>query len=275
MSEVEAAAATEEAAQENQEAVETGQSSEHRASIEQLLKAGAHFGHLTARWNPKMKPYIFMERNNIHIIDLRQTQVMLDAAAQAASRFARMGRNVLFVGTKKQAKDIVRKYAEECDSPYVVERWLGGMLTNFQTIRKSIRRMEELAKMEEEDVFQELKKKERLMHSREREKLEKVLSGIADMARLPGALFVVDINREHIAVDEARKLNIPVIAMVDTNCDPDLVDFPIPANDDALKSIELVTSVISRAVSEGKRAREVQEAGEQARKEKQQETAAE
>src|SRR5690606_18493339 len=270
MSEVEAAAAAEETAQETQEALETGQTSGHRASIEDLLKAGAHFGHLTARWNPKMKPYIFMERNNIHIIDLRQTQVMLDAAAQAASRFARMGRNVLFVGTKKQAKDIVRKYAEECDSPYVVERWLGGMLTNFQTIRKSIRRMEELAKMEEEDVFQELKKKERLMHSREREKLEKVLSGIADMARLPGALFVVDINREHIAVDEARKLNIPVIAMVDTNCDPDLVDFPIPANDDALKSIELVTSVISRAVSEGKRAREVQEAGEQARKEKQQ-----
>lgn len=275
MSEVEAAATTEEAPQESQETIETGQTSGHRASIEELLKAGTHFGHLTARWNPKMKPYIFMERNNIHIIDLMQAQVMLDAAAQAASRFARLGKDILFVGTKKQAKDIVRKYAEECGMPFVVERWLGGMLTNFQTIRRSIRRMEDLAKMEQEDVFQELKKKERLMHSREREKLEKVLAGIAEMPRLPGAIFVVDINREHIAVDEAKKLNIPVIAMVDTNCDPELVDFPIPSNDDALKSIELITSIISAAVSEGKRAKEVQEASEKAKKEKQQEAKSE
>jgi small subunit ribosomal protein S2 len=251
-----------------QQEIESGQKSGNRVSVEQLLKAGCHFGHLTARWNPKMKPYIFMERNNIHIIDLMQTQKMLDAAADAASRFARHGKRILFVGTKKQAKDIVRKYAEEADSPYVVERWLGGTLTNFQTIRKSIRRMEELAKMEADGVFEVLKKKERLMRTREHEKLEKVLSGIAEMPRLPGAIFIVDINREHIAVDEARKLGIPIIAMADTNCDPDQADYPIPANDDALKSIELITSVIAQAVNEGRRAKDVHEAGEKAEKEK-------
>ena len=253
-----------------QQEIETGQSSRHRASIEELLKAGTHFGHLTSRWNPKMKPYIFMERNNIHIIDLMQTQVLLDAAAEAASRFARHGKRILFVGTKKQAKDIVRQSADSCESPYVVERWLGGTLTNFQTIRKSIRRMEDLSKMEDEGIFDQLKKKERLMMNREREKLEKVLLGIAEMPRLPGAIFLVDVRREHIAIDEARKLNIPVIAMVDTNCDPDLVEFPIPANDDALRSIELITTKIADAVNEGKRAREVQEAGEKAQKEKKQ-----
>ncbi|MEX0600897.1 MAG: 30S ribosomal protein S2 [Rhodothermales bacterium] len=267
MSDAETAAATE-TGETTQQNIEIGQQSGHRASIEQLLKAGTHFGHLTSRWNPRMKEFIFMERNNIHIIDLMQTQVMLDAAADAAGRFAKMGKRILFAGTKKQAKDIVRKYAEECDSSYVVERWLGGTLTNFQTIRRSIRRMEDLAKFEEDEAFLELKKKERLMHAREREKLEKVLSGIAAMPRLPGALFVVDINREHIAVNEARKLDIPVIAMVDTNCDPSLIDYPIPANDDALKSIELVTSVIANAVNEGKRAKEVQEANEEAKKQK-------
>lgn len=270
MSEVETASAAE-TAQASQQEIESGRQSGHRASIEQLLKAGTHFGHLTSRWNPKMRDFIFMERNNIHIIDLMQSQVLLDAAADAASRFARMGKRVLFVGTKKQAKDIVRKHAEACDSPYVVERWLGGTLTNFQTIRRSIRRMEDLAKFEEDEAFQELKKKERLTHAREREKLEKVLTGIAEMPRLPGAVFVVDINREHIAVDEARKLDIPIIAIVDTNCDPELVDYPVPANDDALKSIELVTSVIANAVNEGKRAKEVQEAGDEAKKEKQKE----
>lgn len=270
MAEVETAAPEQAAPQKTQEEIETGQSSRHRASIEDLLKAGTHFGHLTSRWNPKMKPYIFMERNNIHIIDLMQTQVLLDQAAEAASRFARHGKRILFVGTKKQAKDIVRQSADSCESPYVVERWLGGTLTNFQTIRKSIRRMEELSKMEEEGIFDQLKKKERLMMNREREKLEKVLLGIAEMPRLPGAIFLVDVRREHIAIDEARKLNIPVIAMVDTNCDPDLVEFPIPANDDALRSIELITTVIADAVNEGKRAREVQEASDKAQKEKKQ-----
>lgn len=242
----------------------------HRADIESLLKAGAHFGHLTSRWNPKMKDYIFMERNGIHIIDLMQTQVLLNEAADAATRFARQGRKVLFVGTKKQARDIVREQAKACDSPYVVERWLGGTLTNFQTIRKSIRRMEALVRMEQDGTFDQLKKKERLMRAREREKLEKVLSGIAEMARLPGALFVVDINREHIAVSEARKLDIPIIALVDTNCDPDLVDYPIPANDDALKSIQLTTSVISQAIAEGSKTREIQESADKAEKEKRQ-----
>lgn len=254
--------------QNEQTRLEGGGPQGHRASVEELLKAGTHFGHLTSRWNPKMKPFIFMERNNIHIIDLMQAQLLLDRAAEAAARFARQGKRILFVGTKKQARDIVRKYAEECESPYVVERWLGGTLTNFNTIRKSIRRMEELNKMEQEGVLDQLKKKERLMRFREREKLEKILGGIADMPRLPGAIFIVDTIREHIAVDEARKLNIPIIAMVDTNCDPDVVDFPVPSNDDALKSIELVTSVISSAINEGRRTRDVQEATDKAEKEK-------
>jgi small subunit ribosomal protein S2 len=241
---------------------------QHRVELEALLKAGTHFGHLTRRWNPKMRSYIFMERNGIHIIDLTQTQRMLDEAADAVARFARRGRKILFTGTKKQARDIVKKYAEECASPYVTERWLGGTLTNFQTIKKSIRRMEDLIKMEEDGTMDQLKKKERLMKRREREKLEKVLSGIKDLARLPGALFVVDINREHIAVKEARRLNIPIIALVDTNCDPDLVDFPIPANDDAQRSIELITAVISNAVSEGDREKEVEAASGKAEAQK-------
>lgn len=240
----------------------------HRASIEELLKAGTHFGHLTSRWNPKMRPYVFMERNGIHIIDLTQTQKLLDDAAAAAARFAAQGKAILFAGTKKQARDILRKYANECTMPYVVERWLGGTLTNFQTIRRSIRRMEDLAKMEEDGTLEQLKKKERLMKFREHQKLEKVLAGISNMARLPGALFVVDINREKIAVQEAIKLNIPIIAMVDTNCDPDLVDFPIPSNDDAIKSIELVASVVSRAIQEGTKQRDLKKATEKAEKEK-------
>lgn len=243
---------------------------QHRVEIDALLKAGTHFGHLTSRWNPKMRSFIFMERNGIHIVDLKQTQRYLDAAADAASRFSKRGKRILFTGTKKQARDIIRKYAEDCGSPYVVERWLGGTLTNFQTIRKSIRRMEELAKMEEDGTLDQLKKKERLMKRREREKLEKVLSGIREMARLPGALFVVDINREHIAVKEARRLGIPIIAIVDTNCDPDLVDYPIPANDDAQRSIELITAVISSAVQEGSKEKETQEAAAQAEKESRQ-----
>jgi small subunit ribosomal protein S2 len=241
---------------------------QHRVDVETLLKAGTHFGHLTSRWNPKMKPFVFMERNGIHIIDLTLTQSMLDAAADAAARFAKHGKSILFAGTKKQARDILRQHAVSCGSPYVVERWLGGTLTNFQTIRRSIRRMEDLAKMEEEGTLQQLKKKERLMKVREHEKLEKVLKGIKDMARLPGALFVVDINREHIAVKEARRLGIPIIAMVDTNCDPDLVNYAVPANDDALKSIELVTSVIASAVLEGRKQREIEQATQKAEEHK-------
>ena len=240
----------------------------HRVSVEDLLKAGTHFGHLTRRWNPKMKPFIFMERNGIHIIDLMQTQNALDRAAEAAARFSKMGRKILFVGTKKQARDIVRKHAESCQSPFTVERWLGGTLTNFQTIRKSIRRMEGIQKMQEDGTLEQLKKKERLMKTREREKLEKVLGGISKMAKLPGAVFIVDINREHIAVKEARKLGIPIIAIVDTNCDPDLVDFAVPANDDALKSIDLITSVIAAACNEGAKTREIEEASKKAEKEK-------
>ena len=240
----------------------------NRASIEELLKAGTHFGHLTSRWNPKMKPFIFMKRNGIHIINLNLTQKYLDEAGDAIARFARRGKRVLFTGTKKQAQDIIRKHAKECGSPYVVERWLGGTLTNFATIRKSIRRMEELVKMEEDGTLEQLKKKERLMKAREREKLEKVLTGIQDMARIPGAIFVVDIRREHIAVREAKKLGIPIIAIVDTNCDPDLVDYPIPANDDALKSVDLITGVIASAVAEGQKEREIQEAEAKAEKER-------
>jgi small subunit ribosomal protein S2 len=247
---------------------QTQQAPQHRAAIEDLLKAGTHFGHLTRRWNPKMKPYIFMERNGIHIIDLMQSQALLDEAADAAAKFARQGKRIMFVGTKKQARDAVRRQAETCGAPYVVERWLGGTLTNFQTIRKSIRRMEELKRMEADGTFAQLKKKERLMRSREREKLEKILGGIADLGRVPGALFIVDIRREHIAVDEARKLGIPIIAMVDTNTDPDLVDFPIPSNDDALKSIELITSVIAGAITEGSQGRDVQEAAREVEQEK-------
>ncbi len=242
--------------------------STHRASIEDLLKAGTHFGHLTSRWNPKMRTHIFMERNGIHIINLNHTQSYLDEAADAVARFSRLGKKVLFTGTKKQARDIIRKHATDSGSPYVVERWLGGTLTNFQTIRRSIRRMEELVKMEEDGTMDQLKKKERLMKAREREKLQKVLSGIQEMARVPGALFIVDINREHIAVNEAKKLGIPIIAIVDTNCDPDVVDFPIPANDDALKSIDLITGVIAAAVTEGEKEREIADATAKAEKEK-------
>ncbi len=242
------------------------QASSSQVAIEDMLKAGTHFGHLTSRWHPKMKPFIFMERNGIHIVDLMQTQAMHEKAADAAQRFGRQGKNILFVGTKKQARDIVRDSADACESPYVVERWLGGMLTNFQTIRRSIRRMEDLFRMEKGGVPDQLKKKERLMKLREREKLEATLTGISKMPRLPGALYVVDIRREHIAVAEARKLGIPIIAMVDTNCDPNLVDFPIPANDDALKSINLVTRAISDAVLEGRSAKKAEDDAKKAQK---------
>ncbi|PIQ60566.1 MAG: 30S ribosomal protein S2 [Bacteroidetes bacterium CG12_big_fil_rev_8_21_14_0_65_60_17] len=254
---------------------ETKDVTTHRASIEDLLKAGVHFGHLTSRWNPKMRDHIFMERNGIHIININHTQAYLDEAADAVARFAKRGKTVLFAGTKKQGRAVIREQAEACGSPYVVERWLGGTLTNFQTIRKSIRRMDDLVKMEEDGTLDQLKKKERLMRAREREKLQTVLSGIKDMSRLPGAIFIVDINREHIAVKEAQKLGIPIIAIVDSNCDPDVVDYPIPANDDAVKSIELIASVISQAIQEGEKQRSVAEAEARAEKEKKAQDSAE
>jgi ribosomal protein S2, bacterial type len=225
--------------------------SSHRVTIEELLKAGAHFGHLTSRWNPRMEKYIFMERNNIHIIDLMQTQVLLDKAAEAAKRFARRGKKILFAGTKKQAQDIVREYAEECGMPHMVDRWLGGTMTNFQTIRKSIRRMEEIERMDRDGTLDKLKKKEKLLRLREHEKLEETLGGIRDMPNLPGAIYIVDVKREDIAVSEARNLGIPIIAMTDTNGNPKEIDYPVPVNDDALSSIELVTSTITEAIKEG------------------------
>jgi small subunit ribosomal protein S2 len=222
-----------------------------KAQIEDLLLAGSHFGHLTRRWNPKMKKYIFMERNGIHIIDLKKTSQLIDDAYNAVAKLVSDGKKILFVGTKKQAKAIIKEQAERCDSFYVCERWLGGMLTNFNTVRKSIKKLTDLQKDEESGNIEKYVKKERLIMTREKEKLEKVLNGIAKMTKLPGAIFIVDIKKEHIAIDEAKKLNIPTIAIVDTNCDPDLVDYIIPANDDAVKSIEIITKTISDAILEG------------------------
>lgn len=225
-----------------------------RAQIEDLLLAGSHFGHLTRRWNPKMRKYIFMERNGIHIIDLKKTQQLLDEACDAVTKLSSEGKKILFVGTKKQAKAIVQKYATECESFYVSERWLGGMLTNFNTVRKSIKKLTDLQKDENEGNLDKYVKKERLKMIREKEKLEKVLNGISKMTRLPGAIFIIDIKKEHIAIDEARKLNIPTFAIVDTNCDPDLIDYVIPANDDAVKSIEVITKAFADAINEGTQA---------------------
>src|SRR4030067_695574 len=212
-----------------------------KIDITQLIEAGAHFGHLTRRWNPKMKPYIFMEKNGIHIIDLKKTQSHLAEAADKLALLVSEGKRVLFVGTKKQAKGIIESEARRSDSNWVSERWLGGMLTNFSTIRKSIKRLNNIEKQETDGTFDKITKKERLFLTREKDKLKKVLEGIENMSRLPGALFVVDIKKETIAVKEAKKLNIPVYSIVDTNCDPDEVDFAIPANDDAVKTIELIT----------------------------------
>ena len=219
--------------------------------IEDLLLAGSHFGHLTRRWDPKMKKYIFMERNGIHIIDLKKTLDLLIEACNSISKISAEGKKILFVGTKKQAKQIVKDEAEKCGAFYVSERWLGGMLTNFNTVRKSIKKLTNIQKMETDGTIDQFVKKERLILSRDREKLEKVLNGIVNMTRLPGAIFVVDIKKEHIAISEAKKLNIPVYAIVDTNCDPDLVDYPIPANDDAVKSIEIILKAISDAAIDG------------------------
>ncbi|UBM63070.1 30S ribosomal protein S2 [Candidatus Sulfidibacterium hydrothermale] len=222
-----------------------------KVTFDEMLEAGVHFGHLKRKWNPNMAPYIFMERNGIHIIDLYKTQAKLEEAAKAMKQIAKSGRRILFVSTKKQAKDIVAEMAKKVNMPYVTERWPGGMLTNFATIRKAVRKMAAIDKMMTTSSWKNLSKRERLQVTRERAKLEKNLGSIADMARIPAALFIVDINKEKIAVAEARKLNIPIFAMVDTNTDPNLVDFPIPANDDASKSIALIMNVVTSAVAEG------------------------
>ncbi len=222
-----------------------------RTTYQDLLDAGVHFGHLTRKWDPKMAPYIFMERNGIHIIDLNKTMTRLEEAAAAIKQIVKSGRKVLFVSTKKQAKDIVVEQAKSVNMPYVTERWLGGMLTNFATVRKSIKKMSNIDKMTKDGTYDVLSKKEKLMIQRERVKLETLLGGIADLNRLPAALFIIDVKKEHIAVSEALKLNIPTFAMVDTNSDPSSIDFPIPANDDATKSIALITDIIVAAVKEG------------------------
>lgn len=227
------------------------------ASVEELLKAGAHFGHLTRRWNPKMKEFIFMQRNGIHIIDLKKTHALLQETLDAIGKVARSGKKILFVGTKKQAQDIIRNEALRCGMPYVTHRWLGGMLTNFSTVRKSIARMEEINKMRVDGTYDNITKKERLMLDREYEKLEKVMGGISGLGRTPGAIFVVDIVKESIAISEAMKLNIPIFAIVDTNCDPDIPDYIIPANDDAAKAIHLITANVADAIIEGAAEREV------------------
>ena len=218
----------------------------------ELLDAGVHFGHLTRKWDPRMAPYIFMEKNGIHIIDLNKTVAALDEACNAMKGIVRSGRKVMFVATKKQAQEIVSEEARRLKMPYVTDRWQGGMLTNFATIRKSLKKMQTLDKMlKDEETVKSIAKRERLTRSRDKEKLERVLGGIADLTRLPAALFVVDVKREHIAVSEAHRLGIPVFAMCDTNSNPEDVEFAIPANDDAYKSISLITLAIGRAIEEG------------------------
>ena len=223
-----------------------------RAEVSELLAAGCHFGHLTRRWNPKMRPFIFMERNGIHIIDLTKSRVLLEEACNAIAAIVADGRRVLFVGTKKQAKDVIREEAIRTGEFYVSERWLGGSLTNFTTIRKSVKRLTNIEKMESDGTFDKITKKEGLFLQREKDKLNNVLSGVVDMTRLPGALFVVDVKKEAIAVKKANRLNIPVFAIVDTNCDPDGIDYVIPANDDAIKSVQVITKAFADAVLEGK-----------------------
>lgn len=228
-----------------------------RVEYKELLEAGVHFGHLKRKWNPNMAPYIFMERNGIHVIDLHKTVAKLEEASSALKQIAKSGKKILFVATKKQAKEIVAKHVSEVNMPYVVERWPGGMLTNFVTIRKAIRKMSLIDKMKEDGTFLTMSKRERLQVDRQRAKLEKDLGSIADLTRLPAAIFMVDINKEHIAVHEARKLNIPTFAIVDTNSDPTMVDFPIPGNDDASQSIDCMLGVVVAAIKEGLSERKV------------------
>lgn len=222
-----------------------------RISFDQLLEAGVHFGHLKRKWNPAMAPYIFMERNDIHIIDLHKTVAKIDEAAEVIKGMAKNGKKILFVATKKQAKEPIAELAKSVGMPYVVERWPGGMLTNFPTIRKAVKKMTQIDKMTADGTFDNLSKREKLQITRQRAKLEKTLGSIADMNRLPSALFVVDVMKEHIAVREANRLGIPVFAMVDTNSDPSLIDYVIPSNDDALKAIELIVGTMCQAINEG------------------------
>lgn len=221
------------------------------ANIQELLEAGVHFGHLTRKWNPSMAPYIYTERNGVHIIDLYKTSAKIDDASAALEKIAASGRKILFVATKKQAKDIVAEKAGAVNMPYITERWPGGMLTNFVTIRKAVKKMSQIDRMKTDGSFDALSKREKLQIDRQRAKLEKNLGSISDMTRLPGALFVIDVKKEHIAVAEAKKLNIPVFAMVDTNSDPSDVDFVIPSNDDASKSIDKILSLTTGAIAQG------------------------
>ena len=225
--------------------------------FEELLEAGCHFGHLKRKWNPKMAPYIFKEHNGIHVIDLQKTITKADEAAAALKQIAKSGKKVLFVATKKQAKDVVAEMVSKVDMPFVTERWPGGMLTNFATIRKAVKKMNSLDQLMHDKDFNNISKRERLQVQRERAKLDKNLGSIADLTRLPSALFIIDINKEHIAVAEARRLNIPTFALVDTNCNPDLIDFPIPANDDASKSIQAILKHMIEAIQEGLAEREM------------------
>jgi small subunit ribosomal protein S2 len=239
-----------------------------KVDLTQLIEAGAHFGHLTRRWNPKMKSYIFMERNGIHIIDLKKTQTHITESAEELSKLVADGKKVLFVGTKKQAKNVIETEARRCGQNWVSERWLGGMLTNFSTIRKSVKRLSNIEKQETDGTFDKITKKERLFLTREKDKLKKVLEGVETMGKLPGALFIVDIKKEDIAVQEAHRLNIPVFAIVDTNCDPDEVDYLIPANDDAVKTVEIITQYMADAVLEGDAQLKEKKAEEVAEKER-------
>lgn len=229
-----------------------------KANIQELLENGVHFGHLTRKWNPNMAPYIYTERNGVHIIDLYKTAAKIDEASLALQKIANSGRKILFVATKKQAKDIVSEKAGAVNMPYITERWPGGMLTNFITIRKAVKKMTSIDRMKQDGSFDALSKREKLQINRQREKLEKNLGSIVDMTRLPGAIFVVDVKKEHIAIAEAQKLNIPIFAMVDTNSDPRPVDYVIPSNDDASKSIERVLSFITEGIAEGLAARKAE-----------------
>lgn len=239
-----------------------------RTNFDELLDAGVHFGHLKRKWNPSMAPYIFMERNGIHIIDLHKTVVKIDEAASALSQIAKSGRKILFVATKKQAKEIITDKVGGVGMPYITERWAGGMLTNFPTIRKAIKKMASIDKMTNDGTFSVLSKREKLQITRQRAKLDKMLGSIVDMTRLPAALFIVDVAKENIAVKEAKRLGIPVFAMVDTNSDPKDVDFVIPANDDATKSIELVIEIMTKAIAEGLSERKAERKLEAEKKEK-------
>jgi len=229
-----------------------------RTNFEELLEAGCHFGHLKRKWNPAMAPYIFMERNDIHIIDLHKTVVKIDEAAAALKQIAKSGRKILFVATKKQAKDVVSEKAGAVGMPYITERWAGGMLTNFPTIRKAVKKMTTIDKMATDGTFENISKREKLQITRQREKLEKNLGSIADLTRLPSALFIVDVMKEHIAVLEANRLGIPVFAIVDTNSNPNNIDFVIPANDDATKSVDVILNAMVAAIQEGLEERKVE-----------------